>query len=792
MQSDQQIHPIRPAGEEEMNLRDQLEAYLAHWKWFVISAIVCVALAFIYLRYATPQYSVSATIMIKDDKKGGITSEFSAFQDIGLFGNMTNSVDNEIEVLKSRTLMENVVRKLGLNVSYYTKGNIRTSEAYKNTPVRINFSLQDSVLHKTDTTFTVRIDSATRFTLLDGDGEKKGDHGFGEHVTFSGGKMTVLPAFDNVEDLNNRDVEVVIKPLAMVTLGYREQVQISVVDKNTSVIKLNLNTAVRQKGEDILNTLIEQYNIDVVADKNLVSANTARFIEKRLELIESELGEVEQSAESFKETNRLTDITSEAEIALGSASDYAKRIVETETRLQLTDFLISYLADIPDNNSLIPANVGTEDSNIGPSIVEYNKLVQERSRLMRGSTENNPIIVNLDSQISGLRQSIKQTLANLKTSQTIALNDLRRQENLLNSKISNVPGQERRYRGIQRQQQIKETLYLYLLQKKEETAISLEVTAPNSKIIDSAYGSEEPVAPKKKIVLLASFILGLLIPFGVIYLKDLLDTKVQGRKDIEGKLSVPFLGDIPKSLSNDQTISMDSRSSAAEAFRILRTNLDFMLANVDGGKAKKIFITSTVSGEGKTFVSMNLAGTLALSGKRVLLIGMDVRNPKLTEYVDLPHPRGLTNYLTNGGQSLDEMIFKYQKEGFDHMDILTSGAIPPNPAELLMSDKIGALFAELEDKYDYIVVDTAPVSLVTDTLLISKYADLFVYVCRAGYLDKRLLVIPENLYKERRLPNMAMLINDSDSKKGYGYGYGYGYGQEVKPWWKKMMKKYSG
>ena len=790
MQSEQQIPPIRPAGDEEINLRDQLDAYLVHWKWFVISVVLCVILALVYLRYATPRYSVSATIMIKDDKKGGITSELSAFQDIGLFGNVTNSVDNEIEVLKSRTLMENVVKKLGLNVSYYTKGNIRTSEAYKNAPVRINFSLEDSVLYKTDTTFTVRVNSATGYTLLDSEGENEVDRGFGENVTFGSGKMTVLPAFDNVEELNSRDVVVVIKPLAKVTLGYREEVQVSVVDKNTSVIKLNLNAAVRQKAEDILNTLIEQYNIDVVADKNLVSANTARFIEKRLALIEAELGEVEQSAESFKESNQLTDIAAEAGIVLDNASDYAKRIVEAETRLQLTNFLIEYLADIEDNSVLIPANVSMEDNSVGPMIMDYNKLVQERNRLMRGSTENNPVIVNLDGQIAAQRQTIKQTLNNVKSSQQISLNELKQQEKLLSSKISSVPGQERKFRGIQRQQQIKETLYLYLLQKKEETAISLEVTAPNSKIIDSAYGSEEPVAPKKKIILLGSFILGLLIPFGVIYLKDLLDTKVQGRKDIEGKLSVPFLGDIPKSHSNEEVISMGSRTSAAEAFRILRTNLDFMLANADRDKAKKIFVTSTLSGEGKTFVSINLAGTLALSGKRVLLIGMDIRNPKLAEYLEMPHGRGITNYLTNGGADIRDLIFKFSDQEHKNLDVLASGAVPPNPAELLMNDKVGSLFAELEGLYDYIVVDTAPVSLVTDTLLISKYADVFVYVCRAGYLDKRLLVIPENLYKERRLPNMSILVNDTDSKKGYGYGYGYGYGQETKqPWWKRFTKR---
>lgn len=792
MQSNEHIQPIHPIGDEEINLRDQLESYLIHWKWFVLGVVLCVAAAFLYLRYATPQYSVSATIMIKDDKSGGMSSEMSAFEDMGLlFGNTTNSVDNEIEVLKSRTLMENVIRQHNLNISYFTKGRIKTSEVYGNSPVKINFSVADSVLYKMDTTFTVHIKSDTRFALLDSEGENRGEYAFGENVASAMGSITVIPHFDE-KDVVGKSVMMVVRPLDKVTLNYQDRLQVSLVNKNTSVIQLSLNDPVKEKAEDILNGLIRQYNEDVVADKNLVSKNTADFINDRLKVIERQLGDVEEDAESFKQSNKLTDITSEAEIALGSASDYEKRAVEAETKLQLTNYLIDYLNRNNDNSSLIPANIGPDDGNTGPLIMEYNGLVQERNRLLKSSTENHPTIINLDGQISELRQTIRETLGNLKSSQTISLNELKRQEKLLSSKISAVPEQERVFRGIQRQQQIKETLYLYLLQKKEETAISLAVTAPNAKIIDAAYGPEDPVSPKKKIVLLGSFILGLLIPIGVIYLKDLLDTKVQGRKDIEGKLTVPFLGDIPKSQSNEEIISMDSRSSAAEAFRILRTNLDFMLANVEGDKAKKIFVTSTVAGEGKTFVSINLAGTLALSGKKVLIVGMDIRNPKLTEYVEFPHSRGLTNYLTNGETDVEGMIFKFDKEGFDHLDILTSGAIPPNPAELLMSGKVGNLFADLEDKYDYIVVDTAPVSLVTDTLLISKYADVFVYVCRAGYLDKRLLAIPENLYKEKRLPNMAMLVNDSDSKKGYGYGYGYGYGQETKPWWKRIMKKYKG
>ncbi len=362
--------------------------------------------------------------------------------------------------------------------------------------------------------------------------------------------------------------------------------------------------------------------------------------------------------------------------------------------------------------------------------------------------------------------------------------DLGNQEGLLSGKIKKIPAQERQFRVIARQQKVKEELYLYLLQKREETAIALAATESIARVVDSAKGSNYPIAPKKNIIYLGALFLGLLIPFAIIYLMDLLDTKIKSRMDLEGKSPVPFIGDVPSSDSPTEIIRSESRTSTAEALRIIRTNLEFMLAKVSDGRAKTIFLTSTFPKEGKTFVSVNLAATFALSGKKVLLIGMDIRNPRLDEYLSIPD-RGVTNYLSSKTLVLEDLIVKY--DGFEDFHILPAGVIPPNPAELLMNKKVDGLFETLKNQYDYIIVDTAPVSLVTDTLLIAKHADCFIYVARANFLEKRMLNIPNTLYKEQKLPNMCLLLNDTDSTKGYGYGYGYGVKVEKKVWYKRLL-----
>jgi len=434
----------------------------------------------------------------------------------------------------------------------------------------------------------------------------------------------------------------------------------------------------------------------------------------------------------------------------------------------------------------LPTNIISGTGDAAGLINSYNQLVLDRNRILKSATLENPTVVKLDQEITSLKANVIASLKRMQSTLAIQKRNLSSQEGLMNSKIEKVPGQERQFRAIARQQKVKEELYLYLLQKREETAISLSATEPNAKVIDAAKASKIPVSPKKNIIYLAALLLGLLIPFGIIYLMDLLDTKIKSRLDLEGKTPIPFIGDVPTSDTPQTIIKSESRTSSAEALRIIRTNLDFMLSKVPDGLAQTIFLTSTFPSEGKTFVSVNLAGTFALSGKKVLLVGMDLRNPRLNEYLTLPE-RGVTNYLSSKDLKLDDLIVK--QEGFEDFHVLPAGVIPPNPAELLMGKKVDEMFDTLKKQYDYIIVDTAPVSLVTDTLLVAKHADCFIYVVRANFLEKRMLSIANSLYKEKKLPNMCMLLNDTDSTKGYGYGYGYGLKVADAPWYKTLWTK---
>jgi tyrosine-protein kinase Etk/Wzc len=503
-------------------------------------------------------------------------------------------------------------------------------------------------------------------------------------------------------------------------------------------------------------------------------------------LIAQELDGVEKDVEQFKTSNKLTDIETEAKLFIEGSSEYNKKSVEMDIQLNMVISMLEFIKK-SNNSDLMPANIISSVYASG-FLDSYNKLVLERNRILKSATAENPTVIKLEQQIASLKVNIAESLRRMQANLIIQKRDLKNQEGLLDSKIEEIPVQERQFRVIARQQKVKEELYLYLLQKREETAISLAATAPNARVIDAAKASNIPVSPKKVIIYLAAMLLGLLIPFGIIYIIDLLDTKVKNRFDISSRFDIPFLGDIPNAPNPNKVILSTDRSGTAEAIRIIRTNLDFMLNHVPEGTAKTIFVTSTIAGEGKTFLSVNLTATFSLSGKKVLLIGMDIRNPKLNEYLELPNVPGLTNYLSLPKAQINDFIVKSDK--FDAFYFLPPGKVPPNPTELLMNKKVDELFVQLKKEYDYIIVDTAPVSLVSDTLMLVKYADTFVYVVRANYLDKRMLHIPKNLYHENKLPNMALLINDTQTKKGYGYGYGYGYGvKQVKiPWYKKIFK----
>jgi capsular exopolysaccharide synthesis family protein len=780
--------------EQELNLRAVLDNYLAHWKWFLLGVIVSLAIAFLYLRYSIPQYQASSTILVKDEKKGGMLSELSAFADMGLGGGLKSNVDNEIEILKSRTLVESTVKKMELNIALIAKGKIINSELFDKLPIAVAFVNKTPDFYEARATLKFEELSSSTFQLgneISKDtlkvvlGDKKVFR-YGELIKTQYGGLIIEKSINKKYEFKDgeKSITIVISPLENVVENFRSRLKVTPLSKTSSVVELSIVDPVTKKAEIFLDNLVQIYNEDAVADKNFISENTSQFIANRLKLITEELDGVEQDVERFKKSNNLTDIESEAKLFIEGSSEYSNKAIEAEIQLNVVSSLLDYMKRST-NSDLLPTNIINGSSDASGLIVSYNQLILDRNRILKSATEVNPTVVKLDQEISSLKSNVYSSLARLQSNLNIQKRDLHSNENVLNSKIGKIPVQERQFRVIARQQKVKEELYLYLLQKREETAISLSATEPNARVIDAAKASKIPVAPKKNIIYLAALLLGLLVPFGVIYLMDLLDTKIKSRLDLDGKTAIPFIGDVPTSDSPSEIIKSESRTSSAEALRIIRTNLEFMVSKVADNQAKTIFLTSTFPKEGKTFVSVNLAATFALSGKRVLLIGMDIRNPKLDEYLALPD-YGVTNYLSSNDLKIEDLVVK--QKGFENFYVLPAGIIPPNPAELLMSKKVDLFFNALKAQYDYIIVDTAPVSLVTDTLLIAKHADCFIYVARANFLEKRMLSIPNGLFKERKLPNMCMLLNDTDSTKGYGYGYGYGVAVKKVSWYKKVFQ----
>jgi tyrosine-protein kinase Etk/Wzc len=781
----------------EVNLRELLNKYLIHWKWFVLSVLIGLSLTFLYLRYTTPSYEATTTILVKDEKKGGMLSELSAFSDLGLSGGSVNNVDNEIEILKSRTLAESTVQKLNLNVSLFVEGNVVDRDIYGIAPINVRFVNKSELLIEANVILKLDLLPNNKFSLENVIEDKspvqnvilsnEKQFSFGEKIPTRFGILIIEKTeyYGGKDFENDKSIKIVISPIDNVTAGVRNRLKIEAISKTSSVVNVSLADPVKKKAEDFLDNMIQIYNENAAEDKNYISENTSKFIAGRLALIAQELDGVEQDVESFKKTNKLTDIESEAKLFIAGSSEYDKKGVETEIQLNVVSSMLDFMKKST-NSDLLPSNMITDNGAASGLISSYNQLVLDRNRILKSATVENPSVVKLDQQISSLKSNVAASLRRIQANLQIQNRDIKSQEGILNSKIGKIPVQERQFRVIARQQKVKEELYLYLLQKREETAISLAATEPNARVIDAAKADKNPVSPKKNIIYLAGMLLGLLVPFGIIYANDLLDTKIKSKLDLEGKTQIPFIGDVPTSDDIAELIKSESRTSSAEAIRIVRTNLEFMLNKVPEGLAKTIFVTSTFPSEGKTFISVNLAATFALSGRRVLLVGADIRNPKFGEYIDVPS-LGLTNYLSANDKNVHDYIIKHK--GYENFYILPSGVIPPNPAELLMGKKVDQLFEQLKKEYDYIIVDTAPVSLVTDTILIAKNADTFVYVMRANVLEKRMLAIANTFYKEKKLPNMCIVLNDTDSTKGYGYGYGYGVREDKKPWYKKLLSK---
>jgi len=763
-------------------IKDALRPYLRNWYWFVIVPLLTLIIAFVYLRYSIPTYDASTTIMIVDENNLSPDAAILA----GLSGNSTNStmVEGEIQVIKSRALMQEVVERLNLQVQFFTKGRITKAEVYNNPPLKLNFLAADSIIENMADKFNIHIVSKTEFQYSVEDGTPK-TYLFGETIQTRAGNLIVIPSGTQFENFIGKTLEVVISPLRKVREKYKNRISVYPISKGSNILTIYLKDPVQEKAKDVVNTLVKVYNKSSVEEKNQVAKVTATFIDERIKLISADLSEVDITKEKFKVGNKLTDIQSEAGIFLETGAQNEQQLIQLGTQLNTVNYMSSYLED-QDNFELLPSNVGLSDQNVAAVSSKYNELVLERQRLLKVSGENNPVVIQLDQQLNGLKSTMLQNLRNLESTLNIQSRNLRAREQLINARISSVPGQERKNRDIQRQQDIKEAIYLYLLQKREESAISMAATSPNSKVIEPAYSSYNPISSGTK-VYFAALMLGLIIPFGVIYGKELFDTKIHTKEDITHEIpSARVLAQLPHMERNTRTIKGNDRSILAESFRILRTNIDYTRPSNGPGKGEVIFVTSSIPGEGKSFVAQNLASIYSLSHKRVLLIGADIRKPDLNSFTSVEPGPGLSEYL-NGDIEMEDII----KPVLSHknLDLVHSGKVPPNPAELLMDSRLEFLFDTFKTKYDVIIVDTAPSLPVTDTLLIGKYADRVLYILRANYSKKPLLDFIEELYQTKKFPNLSLVLNDVKySNLGYGAKLGYGYvvqGTSKRSWLKR-------
>ncbi|MCL6216765.1 GumC family protein [Zunongwangia pacifica] len=776
--------------EEEINIREELEKYLKYWPWFVMSAGIALILAFFYLKLATPIYSTTASIIIKDeDTKSPATSGLSSFADLGVLeGLKTSSIENEIGLLESKRMMTKTIKSLDLNIQYYYSDFLITKELYKNNPFKVSIlSLNDEDLNKAVENeinfFTIK-ENKEGFEIYSENIDKKLKGKFGDPLNIGFADIVIRKNTNYIQpEKDSGEFSFKISNLENIVAVYKSKLKVALVDDNSTLIDLSLDDHIPAKAQDILDQLIVEYNKEAIIDKNLVASNTAEFIDERLKVINSELDSVEINKEEFKEDKKLTDIKAESEIFLNNASDFKKERQRVTTQSQLAKAMLDFLQK-GDNSDLLPMNLGIEGEGVNQQISDYNELVLQRNRILESSTEKNPVIKNLDRQINQTRSVVTQSLQRLKSNLDISLNELENESELIQSRISDVPSMERTYRGIDRQQQIKEALYLFLLQKREENSLSLAVTAPKAKIVDNAYTNVNPVAPKSKLVLLGGLVIGLLIPFGIIYGKNLLNNKVKNRGDLERKAKqIPIVGEIPRiDKKENHLITEADRSVLAESFRIAITNMQYLLINkTDKQKGIKMLVTSTVKGEGKTFTSINLALTLANMGKKVIVVGADLRNPQLQRYdVGSRKHLGVSDYLINEDLQLNNLIeqTKFNK----NLDFLTSGSIPPNPSELLRHRRLGEMLGMLEEQYDYIILDTAPCMLVADTFLISQYADITLYVVRASYTEKALLQFPIDSKEAGKLHDISFVLNDVDTANfgyyGNKYGYSYGYSED--------------
>lgn len=790
LQSTMQVSGGRP----RLNVMDMLRIALRSWYWFVLALAVCLAVAWVKLNSTAPVYTRTASVLIKGGSGANrVASESQVFQEVGIL-NTTVSIDNELLIFKSERLSREVVKRLNLQTSYLYDEGLRTLELYTKSPMRVRFAEEE--VKPGSFQMTVLSDKEVELSGFAQDEKVRLRGKTGTVLKTPMGQLEIYPTLFYKDSWKGKTLTVVQQDVDWLARDYSSRIVAAAAKKEASVVNLTLNDESPERAEDFLNTLVVVYNEDVIQDKNKMLQNTDAFIQERLAILENDLGGVEGEIASFKQRNKMVALESEAQAATTGAAQYQQESFQLENQIQLVRMIRDYLVDPAHATELIPSNTGVSDVNIEGQIANYNSLLLERDKLKQSSGDENPAVQEMNRTLEVTRQAMVRTVDNALASLRIRLQKADAQERNMAQRMTQVPEHEKYMLSVERQQKVKEQLYVYLLQKREENALAQSITESNARVIEPAKGPYGPISPVGAQYYLIALAVGLGLPAVVIFLNMMMNTRIRNRKDIEDNLTVPFLGDIPfhkwaKGKPYVETVvRADGKDAVTEAFRMLRTNISYM--QVGGKENKVIMMTSMNPDSGKTFVISNLALMMAYAGKKVLLVDLDIRKGALTRVFQGKEKKGITHYLS-GHATKEELIHRVPQS--ERLDIIYSGAVPPNPAEMLLSEQLDKLVQELKAQYDYILIDNVPSGVVADAAIVNRLADMTVYVLRAGLLDVRQLPDVERIYQEHKLKNMAVVLNGVKEEHagygyygyyGYGYSYGYGYDNDKK---KKKKKR---
>lgn len=779
--------PVGKPADDFIRIQDLWSMFVPKWYWFAISLFITLTIAVLYLLSTPPIYTRTAAILVKDNSKSSSsTSAMNDFSDLGIFKSNTN-INNELLTLKSPTLMTEVVNRLGLNETFTIRKGLKNVDLYKVSPVTITFCDKTEV----PLSFTIKFSSKEAFAIseLEISGEDIGETlsaQMGDSIQTSAGIMIVSPTQEFTDAFIGTSIRYVRGSVRAAVDTYSNALVAELGNEDATIINLSINDTSIRKAEDILNTLIEVYNENWIRDKNQIAVSTSQFISDRLGVIESELGHVDENISSYKSEHLLPDVQAASSLYMAQSAENNKELSTLNNQLSTAQYIRREL-NTKQLDQTLPANSGIVSANIETQISEYNNLVLDRNRLIANSSEKNPLVKNMASSLQSMQRTIIQSVDNLIVSLNTQIRSLRRQEEATTNRLASNPNQAKYLLSVERQQKVKEELYLYLLQKREENELSQAFTAYNTRLITAPRGSMFPTAPRKMNILLVAFAVGLLVPAVGIFMKENMNTKVRGRKDLEN-LSIPFIGEIPQYSGTKKkwwefkhrkrqdmkiiVVNEGNRNIINEAFRVLRSNMDFM-ASKDNNQ--HVFVlTSFNPGSGKSFLAINIAISFAIKKKKILIIDGDLRHRTVSSYVDSPN-KGLSDYLNNQIEDWKEIIVSYK--GYTNLHILPIGTIPPNPTELLEDSKLSMLIEALRPEYDYIFIDCPPVDIVADAQIIEKWADRTIFVVRSGLLDRSMLSELENMYTGKRFKNLSMILNGTESTGGrYGYRYGYHYG----------------